>query len=138
MQVVSTQLFALGIILLCCTCVSHVHWPAKIMCTPHSTSLATDLLLAIISPVQDYNFTEFSSMVVDKLETLLPVVPIMNKLMSLHQPGMMASHPATSCSEIFNFNPQMPLGYYWLEASNGSAICLYCNMTLSCKGVGGG
>ena len=94
------------------------------MCTPHSTSLTTGLLLAIISPVQDYNFTELSSMVVDKLETLLPVVPIMNKLMTLHQPGMTASHPATSCSEIFNFNP---LGYYWLEASIGSAIRLYCN-----------
>ena len=96
------------------------------------------LLLPIISynPVQDYNFTELSSVVEDKLETLL--LPIMNKLMSLHQPGMTASHPATSCSEIFNFNPRTSSGYYWLEASNGSAIRLYCSMTLSCKGVGGG
>ena len=41
-------------------------------------------LLPIISPVQDYNFTELSSVVEDKLETLL--LPIMNKLMTLHQP----------------------------------------------------
>ena len=33
-------------------------------------------LLPIISPVQDYNFTELSSMVEDKLETLL--LPVMN------------------------------------------------------------
>ena len=58
--------------------------------------------------------------------------------MTLHQPGMTASHPTTSCSGIFNFNPQTPSGYYWLEASDGSAIRLYCNMTLSCKGVGRG
>ena len=75
-------------------------------------------------------------MVEDKLKTLL--LPIMNKLMTLHQPGMTASHPATSCSEIFNFNPQTSSGYYWLEAHSDSAIHVYCNMTLSCKGVGGG
>ena len=88
--------------------------------------------------IQDYNFTKLSNMVEDKLETLL--LPIMNKLMTLHQPGMTASHPASSCSEIFNFNPhtRTPSGYYWLEASNGSTIRVYCNMTLSCKGVGGG
>ena len=72
----------------------------------------------------------------NELETLLLL--IMNKLMTLHQPGMTASHPATSCSEIFNFNPQTPPGYYWLEASNSSAVQMHCNMTLSCKGVGGG
>ena len=72
----------------------------------------------------------------NELETLL--LPIMSKLMTLHQPGMTASHPATSCSEIFNFNPQTPSGYYWLEASSGSTVRMYCNMTLSCKGVGGG
>ena len=79
-----------------------------------------------------HNLTELTN----ELETLL--LPIMNKLMTLHQPGMTASHPATSCSEIFNFNPQTPSGYYWLEASNGSAVQMHCNMTLSCKGVGGG
>ena len=89
-----------------------------------------------VQEVGNYNLTELSNMVEEKLETLL--LPIMNKLMTLHQPGMTASHPATSCSEILNFNPHTPSGYYWLEASNGSAIQVYCDMTLSCKGVGGG
>ena len=63
---------------------------------------------------------------------------IANKLISLQSPGMTASHPATSCQEIYNFNPNTPSGYYWLEASDGSAIRVYCDMTLICKGVGGG
>ena len=88
----------------------------------------------LVNAVQEigHNLTDLTN----ELETLL--LPIMNKLMTLHQPGMTASHPATSCSEIFNFNPQTPSGYYWLEASNGSAVQMHCNMTLSCKGVGGG
>ena len=82
----------------------------------------------LVNAVQEigHNLTELTN----ELETLL--LPIMNKLMTLHQPGMTASHPATSCSKIFNFNPQTPSGYYWLGASGGSAVHMYCNMTLSC------
>ena len=88
----------------------------------------------LVNAVQEigHNLTELTN----ELETLL--LPTMNKLMTLHRPGMTASHPATSCSEIFNFNRQTPSGYYWLEASSGSAVRMYCDMTLSCKGVGGG
>ena len=74
------------------------------------------------SPIQDYNFTELSNIVEDKLETLLlPIInpiqdshynftelsnnimvedklemlllPIMNKLMTLHQPGINDGQP---------------------------------------------
>ena len=48
----------------------------------------------LVNAVQEigHNLTELTN----ELETLL--LPIMNKLMTLHQPGMTASHPATSCS----------------------------------------
>ena len=51
-----------------------------------------------------------------KLDGLL--LPIMSKLMTLHQLGMTASHPAVSCVEVLDFNPNTPSGYYWLEASD--------------------
>ena len=34
--------------------------------------------------------------------------------------------------------PSTPSGYYWLRASNGSAVRVYCDMTRSCGGVTGG
>ena len=34
--------------------------------------------------------------------------------------------------------PSSPSGYYWVRASNGSAVSVYCDMTLSCGGVIGG
>ena len=83
--------------------------------------------------------TETAAEVIEKLEEISNTLnAITNKLISLHQPGMTASHPATSCQEIYDFNPNTPSGYYWLEASDGSAIHVYCDMTLTCKGVGGG
>ena len=27
---------------------------------------------------------------------------------------------------------------YWLQSDNGSAVRVFCDMTLTCKGVGGG
>ena len=56
----------------------------------------------------------------------------------LRQTGITACHPATSCVEIFDYNPKTPSGYYWLKDSDGSAVRVYCDMTLTCKGVGGG
>ena len=67
-----------------------------------------------------------------KLETT------MNKLISLHQPGKTASHPAMSCAEIYDYNPTTPSGYYWLKDSNNAVIRMFCDMTLTCKGIGGG
>ena len=61
-----------------------------------------------------------------------------NKLISLHQPGKSASHPATSCTEIYEYNPAIPSGYYWLKDSFNAAVRVYCDMSLTCKGVGGG
>ena len=48
-----------------------------------------------------------------------------------------ASNPAASCAEIF-LSLGAPSGYYWLQSTNGSAVHVFCDMTLTCKGVGGG
>ena len=43
-------------------------------------------------------------------------------------------HPA-SCAAL---PPSSLSGYYWVRASNGSAVLVYCDMTRSCGGVTGG
>ena len=43
--------------------------------------------------------------------------------------------PAPSCASI---HASSPSGYYWVRASNGSAVHVYCDMTRSCGGVTGG
>ena len=49
--------------------------------------------------------------------------------------GLHPSFPATSCAAL---PPSSPSGYYWVRASNGSAVRVYCDMTRSCGGVTGG
>ena len=44
-------------------------------------------------------------------------------------------HMDTSCAAL---PPSSPSGYYWVRASNGSAVRVYCDMTRSCGGVTGG
>ncbi len=45
------------------------------------------------------------------------------------------SQPAVSCAALL---PSSPSGYYWVRASNGSAVHVYCDMTLFCGEVTGG
>ena len=49
-----------------------------------------------------------------------------------------ASNPAASCAEILDTRLNAPSGYYWLQSTNGPAVRVYCDMILTCKGVGGG
>ena len=49
--------------------------------------------------------------------------------------GRFSFNPVASCAAL---PPSSPSGYYWVMASNGSAVSVYCNMTLSCGGVTGG
>ena len=41
----------------------------------------------------------------------------------------------TSCAAL---PPSSPSGYYWVTASNGSAVHVYCDMTRSCGNITGG
>ena len=49
--------------------------------------------------------------------------------------GQYPFYPAASCAAL---PPSSPSGYYWVRASDGSAVSVYCDMTLSCGGVTGG
>ena len=52
--------------------------------------------------------------------------------------GSTANNPARSCMEIFDLDNNTPSGYFWLQSTNGSSIKIYCDMTITCNGVGGG
>ena len=56
----------------------------------------------------------------------------------LLQPGLYSINPANSCAEILQDAQNALSGYYWLQSANGSAVRVFCDMTLTCKGVGGG
>ena len=49
--------------------------------------------------------------------------------------GQYPFYPTTSCAAL---PPSSPSGYYWVRASDGSAVSVYCDMTQSCGGVTGG
>ena len=49
--------------------------------------------------------------------------------------GEFQTFPASSCAAILD---SLPSGYYYVRASNGSAVLVYCDMTLTCGGVTGG
>ena len=49
--------------------------------------------------------------------------------------GQYPFHPAASCAAL---PPSSPSDYYWVRASDSSAVSVYCDMTLSCGGVTGG
>jgi hypothetical protein len=57
----------------------------------------------------------------------------LNDLRLLH-PGQSQASPVSSCATLRS----SPSGYYWVRVSNGSAVCVYCDMTKSCGGVTGG
>ena len=82
------------------------------------------------------NVTEEMNNLYDRVERLIE--PIAEKLALLEQPGHFPSHPASSCKEIIEAEPSSPSGYYWLRASNGSAVRMFCDMTRTCGGVTGG
>ena len=43
-----------------------------------------------------------------------------------------------SCATLIAHSPSSPSGYYWVRASNGSAVRVYCDMTRSCGNITGG
>ena len=49
--------------------------------------------------------------------------------------GEFPTFPASSCAAILS---SLPSGFYYVRNSTGSAVRVYCDMTLSCGGVTGG
>ena len=52
--------------------------------------------------------------------------------------GQFKGYPAPSCQAIHELHPSFRSGYYWVTSSNGSTICVYCEMTKSCNNFTGG
>ena len=48
--------------------------------------------------------------------------------------GSSETFPAPSCA---NIHPSLPSGHYWLSTSNGSALPVFCDMSLTCGNVTG-
>ena len=100
------------------------------------------LSLFTVTLAQGYTSCRCSEVIVtmnklyDKVERLIE--PIAEKLALLEQPGHFPSHPASSCKEIIEVEQSSRSGYYWLRASNGSAVRMFCDMTRTCGGVTGG
>ena len=65
-----------------------------------------------------------------------------NRLDSLHQLGTGQCNPGRSCKEIKTSNPSSNSGYYWIQPDTDyvyeTPVRMFCDMTKTCKGVGGG
>ena len=53
----------------------------------------------------------------------------------INESGLSRLLPVSSCAAL---PPSSLSGYYWVRATNGSAVHVYCDMTRSCGGVTGG
>ena len=62
---------------------------------------------------------------------LQQLMEVLNSTLS----GAHANIPTHSCAAL---PPSSPSGYYWVTASNGSAVRVYCDMTRSCGNITGG
>ena len=56
-------------------------------------------------------------------------------LSQLHSEVQQLALSISSCAAL---PPSSPSGYYWVRASNGSVVRVYCDMTLSCGNITGG
>jgi hypothetical protein len=65
------------------------------------------------------------------------VIELLDELRLLH-PGQIQATPVSSCAALNDLPWSSPSGYYWVRASNGSALRVYCDMTRLCGGVTGG
>ena len=87
--------------------------------------------------VNQINVQNFST-IEDRLTELEDIENLQNsriQRINASLAGLHPSFPTTSCAAL---PPSSPSGYYWVRASNGSAVRVYCDMTRSCGGVTGG
>ena len=83
--------------------------------------------------------TTNSETIIEKLEEISHNLEVITtRLTNSCKQGMTDYYPATSCAEILDNMQNAPSGYYWLQSTNGCAVRVYCDMTLTCKGVDGG
>ena len=63
---------------------------------------------------------------------------LLNERINLVTFGQFKGYPAPSCQAIHKLHPSFKSGYYWVTSSNGSSICIYCDMAKSCNNFTGG
>ena len=68
----------------------------------------------------------------DRIQQLNVAIEMLNSSLGS---GAHANVPAPSCAAL---TPSSPSGYYWVRASYGSAVRVYCDMTRSCGNITGG
>ena len=95
-----------------------------------TTSLLQQELTTLSNQTQQLNESNTMLQQLNKSNTMLQQL-----LDTVLLAGQFSFNPAASCAAL---PPSSPSGYYWVRASNGSAVSVYCDMTLSCGGVTGG
>ncbi len=98
--------------------------PQTKLCRPIPTE-CTQLINETVTDIVDKSMDALF----EKVKTLIQAT---------HRQGVSSGHPATSCKEILEQNKDSPSDYYWLRASNGNTVKVYCDMTKTCGGVTGG
>ena len=63
--------------------------------------------------------------ITDILQQLLD--PLLSDLARHLLPGTTSGHPATSCEEVQNSNPNSLTGYYWIQTATHPLVQQYCN-----------
>ena len=112
------------------TITNHSNLDARSMIQVINTSIFTFIQEANNSHNQLGNEISNSSTI------LLELYQILNQnITSFLSYGKTDRYPASSCAAL---PPSSPSGYYWVRASDGSAVRVYCDMTRSCGGVTGG
>ena len=66
--------------------------------------------------------------ITDILQQLLD--PLLSDLAQHLLPGTTSDHPATSCEEVKNSNPNSLSGYYWIKTATYPLVQQYCNYDL--------
>ena len=112
---------------------------AALTCSSLILSIFTAHRVSSIEPinlleVKSELLANISTDVSASFDTLQSDLGATSQALSLH----LSLSPFLSCSSIFLTNPSSPSGYYWVRASDGSAVRVYCDMSRSCGNVTGG
>ena len=68
----------------------------------------------------------------------LNISTLKDQLLEFLQENVSCEFFTASISSCADLPPSSPSGYYWVRASNGSAVRVYCDMTRSCGNITGG
>ena len=89
--------------------------------------------LDILQQQSIQNFSESMSSIQRQATSVSTLSQLLSSIVDKTQ--LLELYGVTSCATL---PPSSPSGYYWVRASNGSAVRVHCDMTRSCGGVTGG